>query len=164
MSTQGSATTRASGTKSARVNFGRLPNSLSTSAKPEIEVRWVRSVYPSGFALAATWAPTAPAAPDLFSITTGCLSIVSITAASGRVTTSEAPPGGKGLMIVTAWEGYASCACNGPTARADAEAAKPATKPRRSMDSSRARSFFKVDLHRQSEVRPPAVLYIRQCQ
>src|ERR1700687_1792484 len=135
MSTQGSATRRASGMKSARVNFGGRPNSLSTSAKPEIEVMWLRSVYPSGFALAATWAPTAPAAPALVSMTTGCLTVASITAASGLVTTSVTPPGGKALMIVMAWEGYASCACSGGMARAEAEAAKPAAKRRLSMDS-----------------------------
>jgi hypothetical protein len=56
-------------------------------------------------ALAATCAPTAPAAPALVSITTGCLTIGSSTAASGRLTTSDAPPGGNGLMIVIACDG-----------------------------------------------------------
>ena len=40
----GSAMKRAIGMKSARVNFGVRPNSLSTSAKPEIDVMWVSSV------------------------------------------------------------------------------------------------------------------------
>jgi hypothetical protein len=40
----GSAMKRAIGMKSARVNFGARPKSLSTSAKPEIEVMWVSSV------------------------------------------------------------------------------------------------------------------------
>jgi hypothetical protein len=44
ISTQGSATKRASGMKSARVNFGARPNSLSTSAKPEIDVMCDSSV------------------------------------------------------------------------------------------------------------------------
>ena len=38
------ATRRASGMKSARVVFGCRPNSLSTSAKPEIDVMWSSKV------------------------------------------------------------------------------------------------------------------------
>jgi hypothetical protein len=105
ISTQGSATKRAIGMKSARVNFGVRPNSLSTSAKPEIDVMCRSSVYPSGLALAANCAPTAPAAPDLVSITTGFCTIGSITAASGRPTTSAAPPGGNGLTRMIACVG-----------------------------------------------------------
>jgi hypothetical protein len=56
-------------------------------------------------AAAATCAPTAPAAPALVSITIGCLTIGSSTAASGRVTTSDAPPGGNGLITVMACDG-----------------------------------------------------------
>src|SRR3990167_645674 len=41
-------------------------------------------------------------------MTTGCLRIGSITAASGRVTTSERPPGGNALTIVTGRVGYGS--------------------------------------------------------
>jgi hypothetical protein len=37
----------------------------------------------------------------LVSITNGCLRSGSITAASGRATTSAAPPGGNGLTMVT---------------------------------------------------------------
>src|SRR5436190_13227599 len=109
--------------KSARVNFGARPNRASTAAKPDIEGRCASSVYPSGFALAANCAPTAPAAPDLVSTTTGCFSSGSSAAAKGRPTTSTAPPGGNGLTSVTGREGY-SCAKDG-VASAAAAAAPP---------------------------------------
>jgi len=54
---------------------------------------------------AANCAPTAPAAPALVSITTGCLMIGSSAAANGRPTTSAAPPGGNGLIKVMARDG-----------------------------------------------------------
>src|SRR5262245_43110528 len=88
------------------------------------------SVYPSGLALAATCAPTWPAAPALVSTTTGCLSSGSIMLASGRVTMSLMPPGGNALMIVIACEGKASCAWVGP---ATTSAVVPTTKLRRSI-------------------------------
>src|SRR5262249_24925370 len=88
------------------------------------------NVLPSGLALAATCAPTWPAAPAFVSTTTGCLRIGSIAAASGRVTMSLAPPGGKALIIVIACEGKASCASTGPHATS---AVVPATKLRRSI-------------------------------
>ena len=42
--TIGPSVKRAIGMKSARVNFGWRPNSLSISAKPEIETMWTSSV------------------------------------------------------------------------------------------------------------------------
>src|SRR5437763_9522542 len=104
-STNGPSVRRAIGMKSARVNFGARPNRASTAAKPDIEGRCASSVYPSGLALAANCAPTAPAAPDLVSTTTGCFSNGSSAAANGRPTTSTAPPGGNGLTSVTGRDG-----------------------------------------------------------
>src|SRR5882672_12879551 len=55
-------------------------------------------VWPSGGDLAATVAPTTPAAPGLFS-TTICQPVVSISlAAMMRAIGSVPPPGGKGTM------------------------------------------------------------------
>src|SRR6185503_9705648 len=68
------------------------------------------------------------------SITTGCLSSGSSEAASGRATTSAAPPGGNGLMNVTGRAGYASCAHD--AFAASAAAAVPAMKRLLSMSSS----------------------------
>jgi hypothetical protein len=57
----GSATTRASGMKSARVNFGLRPNSESTSANPEIDVICVSKVIRnSGTELEEVWNVTRP--------------------------------------------------------------------------------------------------------
>ena len=44
--------------------------------------------------------PTAPPAPVRFTTTTGCLSVFSICAASGRPTMSATPPGGNGTTMV----------------------------------------------------------------
>src|SRR3990170_6986833 len=52
--------------------------------------------------------PTAPPAPVRFTTTTGCVSVFSICAASGRPTMSATPPGGKGTIMVTGFEGYAA--------------------------------------------------------
>src|SRR5262245_59962956 len=91
------------------------------------------NVYPSGLALAATCAPTWPAAPAFVSTTTGCFRIGSIAAASGRVTMSFAPPGGNALMIVIACEGKVSWASTGPLATS---AVVPTRKLRRSIVTS----------------------------
>src|SRR5215470_14309072 len=88
------------------------------------------SVYPSGFALATTCAPTWPAAPAFVSTTTGCFRIGSIMLASGRVTMSLMPPGGNAFTIVIACEGKLSCANTGPVATM---AVVPTTKLRRSI-------------------------------
>src|SRR5262249_6595973 len=66
----------------------------------------------------------------------GCLRIGSSTAASGRPTTSAAPPGGNGLMKVMARVGKASSAKAGQAVSAAAAAALPATKRRLSTESS----------------------------
>src|SRR5688572_9064459 len=58
--------------------------------------------------------PTAPAAPGLLVITTGCLSARSSAEASGRPVRSAWPPGGNGLTIVTGRVGKGSCAETGP--------------------------------------------------
>src|SRR6266850_3405326 len=58
--------------------------------------------------------PTAPAAPDLLVITTGCLMTFSIDAASGRPVRSAWPPGGNGLTIVIGRLGNISSAPAGP--------------------------------------------------
>src|ERR671913_158368 len=57
--------------------------------------------------------PTAPAAPGLLLITTGCLSTRSSATASGRAVRSAWPPGGNGLTIVTGRVGKVSCAETG---------------------------------------------------
>ena len=68
----------------------------------------------------------APAAPALVSITTGCLMIGSSTAASGRPTTSTAPPGGNGLMrVIGAGRIGVLRDVRGPVASAAAAAAEP---------------------------------------
>jgi hypothetical protein len=54
--------------------------------------------------------PTAPPAPCRFETTTGCFRNFSSAPASGRPVWSATPPGGKGMIIVTARVGYASCA------------------------------------------------------
>src|SRR5262249_165513 len=82
---------------------------------------------------AANCAPTAPAAPALFSRTTGCLNTASSAASSGRVIVSLTPPGGNGLIIVMARVGYASCARARPPASVAADATVPTTKLRRSI-------------------------------
>src|SRR5215475_8358690 len=54
--------------------------------------------------------PTAPAAPDLLVITTGCLSRRSSEEARGRPVRSAWPPGGNGLTIVIGRAGNGSSA------------------------------------------------------
>src|SRR5262245_27434993 len=54
--------------------------------------------------------PTAPDAPGLFTITTGCFRAFSSEAASGRPVRSASPPGGNGLMMVTGRFGNVSSA------------------------------------------------------
>src|SRR5882724_2105335 len=54
--------------------------------------------------------PTAPAAPVLFTTTTGFFRTFSSAAATGRAVRSATPPGGKGATMVTGRSGYFSCA------------------------------------------------------
>src|SRR3990172_5932858 len=77
--------------------------------------------YPSGLELAAAARPTAPPAPDLVAITTGCWRIFSIVTASGRAVRSTKPPGGHGMIMVIGRLGYCSCA-NAAAANANSEA------------------------------------------
>ena len=91
--------------------------------------------------MAATCAPTAPAAPALVSTTTGCLKIGSSADAAGRVTMSLAPPGGNALRIVMAREGNASCATR-------------FARPRRRGGRSRAADDELTPIHRQPSTLP----------
>src|SRR5580765_5847731 len=54
--------------------------------------------------------PTAPAAPVLFTTTTGFFRTFSSAAATGRAVRSATPPGGKGATMVIGRSGYFSCA------------------------------------------------------
>src|SRR5438105_12961402 len=54
--------------------------------------------------------PTAPAAPVLFTTTTGFFKTFSRAAATGRAVRSATPPGGKGATTVIGRSGYFSCA------------------------------------------------------
>src|SRR6266850_429101 len=54
--------------------------------------------------------PTAPAAPVLFTTTTGFFRTFSRAAATGRAVRSATPPGGKGATMLTGRSGYFSCA------------------------------------------------------
>src|SRR5262245_54675717 len=122
---------RASGMKWARVTFAGRPNSLSTSAYPEMPVLWESSVYPSGLAEATTCAPTWPAAPALVSTTTGCLRVGSVAVGGRGGQTALGAPGGNAVTMVIACEGNVSWANAGRAA--SAVAAVPITKRRRSM-------------------------------
>src|SRR4029453_13666655 len=62
-----------------------------------------------GLLLAAKDMPTAPAAPVLFTTTTGFLSTFSKAAATGLAVRSATPPGGKGAAMVIGRSGYFSC-------------------------------------------------------
>src|SRR5207244_13047301 len=60
--------------------------------------------------------PTAPAAPDLLVMTTGCFSTFSSAVVNGRPARSAWPPGGYGFTMVIGRVGNASCAAAGATA------------------------------------------------
>src|SRR5688572_9397912 len=76
--------------------------------------------------------PTAPAAPDLLTSSTGCLRIRSMAAARGRLVRSTWPPGGNGLTIVIGRPG------NGSSARAADDATpRVATRANRTDGSDR---------------------------
>src|SRR6185369_5994399 len=70
--------------------------------------RAMSKLYPSGLLLATNDIPTAPAAPVLFTTTTGFLSTFSSAAATGRAVRSATPPGGKGTTMVIGRSGYFS--------------------------------------------------------
>src|SRR3989304_9373651 len=92
--TDGSELKRARGAKSSNLYVeGRLRRE-STSGVTDIEERATSRVYPSGLATATDWIPTLPAAPVLFTTTTGCLRAFSSEKAKGRADRSETPPGG----------------------------------------------------------------------
>src|SRR3546814_606890 len=58
------------------------------------------TVYPSGLALTTNCAPISPAAPALFSTTTGWPRILDSCSAYTRAEKSVAPPGGYGTIIL----------------------------------------------------------------
>ena len=62
-------------------------------------------VWPSGLERATWVAPMLPDAPETFSTTTLCFSVVVSRAATRRAMTSSGPPGGKLTMILTAFSG-----------------------------------------------------------
>src|SRR5215470_8273568 len=64
--------------------------------------------------------PTAPAAPVLFTTTTGFLRIFSIDAATGRAVKSATPPGGNGATIVIGRSGNFSWARAAPSGKEQA--------------------------------------------
>src|SRR5256885_3937823 len=68
-------------------------------------VELMRSVCPSGVDLATTSAPIWPLAPGLFSTITGCAQIAASFGSMMRVRVSAPPPGGKGTMIRTGFDG-----------------------------------------------------------
>ncbi|MEY9880735.1 hypothetical protein ABIA43_002269 [Bradyrhizobium sp. USDA 328] len=72
-----------------------------------------RKVEPSAGLLATCAAPSAPAAPDLFSTTTMRLSLVCRLLCSSRAIASVEPPGGNGTTSVI----FPACAAAGATAR-----------------------------------------------
>src|SRR5204862_5413316 len=64
-------------------------------------------VYPSGFEFFAETAPMAPPAPGLLSTTKVCLKVSWSFGCTERAIMSVDPPGGKGTIIVTGFEGQA---------------------------------------------------------
>src|SRR5262245_51562359 len=62
-------------------------------------------VYPSGFARATRSAPILPAAPLMFSMTTGWLQLRLTMSPTILATKSAVPPAGNGTMIATVAEG-----------------------------------------------------------
>jgi len=52
-------------------------------------------------AVATVWLPTAPAAPALLMMATGCLRMRSSAVAAGRAVLSASPPGGKATTMET---------------------------------------------------------------
>src|SRR3989442_9589688 len=69
---------------------------------------WIKSVYPSGFARAASSVPILPEAPLRLSITTGCERLSDKRGATRRATTSTLPPGGKATTRRTGLAGEVS--------------------------------------------------------
>src|SRR5262245_57345640 len=69
-----------------------------------------RTVCPSGAARATSPAPTLPAAPGLFSTSTGLPSAAPRRSDSRRPIRSSGPPGGNGLTMRTGLEGYCAAA------------------------------------------------------
>src|ERR671919_1390696 len=83
--------------------------------------------------MATDWLPTAPAAPALLAMTTGCLTRRSSAAASGRAVRSAMPPGGNGTTMVMGRLGYGSWPAAGAAEPARARASGRAASTRRRM-------------------------------
>src|SRR5262249_60715119 len=66
----------------------------------------IKSVYPSGAALATASAPMLPPAPGRFSMTTGCFHAAVNRSPSARARMSTVPPAVYGAVVRVAPSGY----------------------------------------------------------